>query len=67
MEEHKAEEGDYYDLLGVSTSATSNEVVIGYRKKAREVADLETSDPRYLRIKEVLKSNRSMQGMKSCL
>ena len=44
---------DYYDLLGLSTSATSVEIVAAYRRHAREVADLNTSDPLYINIKAV--------------
>lgn len=44
---------DYYDLLGLSTSATTAEIVAAYRHRAREVADLSTSDPLYVNIKKV--------------
>jgi len=44
---------DYYDLLGLSTSATTAEIVAAYRHRAREVADLSTSDPLYINIKKV--------------
>jgi hypothetical protein len=44
---------DYYDLLGLSTSATTAEIVIAYRRRARDVADLSTSDPLYVSIKTV--------------
>jgi len=42
---------DFYDVLGVSTSSTTAEIVVAYRSRAREVADLPTMSPAYARIK----------------
>jgi hypothetical protein len=51
--ESKEEElPDYFALLGVSTSATTAEIVIAYRHRAREMAGMPTSDLRYVRIKQ---------------
>ena len=57
---------DYYDLLGVSTGSTTAEIVSAYRRKAREVADLPTTDKLYVRIKKVSLKNQSLLCSVSC-
>ena len=47
------EELDYYDVLGVSTSSTTADIVAAYRSKARDAAGLPTSDKLYILIKQV--------------
>ena len=51
------ENTDLYDCLGVSTSATTAEIVAAYRACAREVADFPTSHPKYKLIKKVNQSH----------
>lgn len=50
------DEDDYYDLLGISMSATLAEVKTAYKRRAREVSERPTNDPMYRRIKQVMMS-----------